>query len=100
MLEEALWAVLATKSLDVLSRYRHSLSARSPKEYFNAYKEALIRFAASNAGRRHYKEVVAYLKRMRDIKQCGIEFKKLVGSLKEKYANRPAFLDEMKRLNQ
>lgn len=100
MHEEALRTVLAAKSLDILSRYRHSLSAMSPKEYFKAYKENLIRFAASNMGRRHYKEVVEYLKKMKDIKQCEIEFKKLVGLLKEKYANRPAFIDEMKQLNE
>ena len=100
MLDEALREVLATGRLDTLSRYRGVLSARYPKEYFNAYKELLIPFAARSMGRRHYREVVAYLKGMREIEGYEGEFEKLVGSLKEKYSNRPAFLDEMRRLNE
>jgi len=100
MFDEALWEVLATKRLDMLSRYRRDLSAKYPKEYLNAYKELLIPFTASNMGRRRYKDVVAYLKMMREIKGCESEFNKIVGSLKEKYSNRPAFLDEMRRLNE
>lgn len=100
MFDEALRKVLASKSLDMLSRYRRDLSVMYPKEYFNAYKELLIPFAARNMGRRRYREVVACLKRMREIKGCESEFKKLVGSLKEKYSNRPAFLDEMRQLNE
>ena len=100
MFDEALWEVLATKRLDMLSRYRRDLSAKYPKEYLNAYKELLIPFAASNMGRRRYREVVAYLKMMREIKGCESEFNKIVGSLKEKYSNRPAFLDEMRQLNE
>jgi hypothetical protein len=100
MFDEALREVLATGSLDMLSRYRSVLSARYPEEYFNAYKELLIPFAAKNVGRRHYREVVAYLEWMREIEVCESEFKKLVESLKEKYSNRPAFLTEMRQLNE
>lgn len=100
MFDEALREVLATGRLDVLSRYRRVLSARYPKEYFDAYKGLLIPFAARSMGRRHYREVVAYLKRMREIEVYEGEFKKLVGSLKEEYSNRPAFLDEMRHLNE
>lgn len=100
MLDDALGEVLATGRLDTLSRYRRVLSARYPKEYFNAYKELLILFAARSMGRRHYREVVTYLKGMREIEGYEGEFEKLVGSLKEEYSNRPAFLDEMRRLNE
>lgn len=100
MLDDALREVLATGRLDTLSRYRRVLSARYPNEYFNAYRELLIPFAARSMGRRHYREVVAYLKGMREIEGYEGEFEKLVGSLKEEYSNRPALLDEMRQLNE
>jgi len=100
MLDEAIREVLATGRLDTLSRYRSVLSARYPKEYFNAYRELLIPFAARSMGRRHYREVVAYLEGMGEIEGYEGEFYRLVESLKEKYSNRPAFLDEMRRLNE
>lgn len=100
MFDEALREVLATGRLDVLSRYRRVLSARYPKEYFDAYKGRLIPFAARSMGRRHYREVVAYLEGMREVEGCEDEFEKLVESLKEEYSNRPAFLDEMRHLNE
>ncbi len=100
MFDEALRGVLATGRLDVLSRHRRVLSARYPKEYFDAYKGLLIPFTARSMGRRHYQEVVTHLGAMREIERCEDEFEKLVASLKEEYSNRPAFLDEMRHLDE
>ena len=98
MFEEALKKVLATNNLYILKHYHQDLSGKYPKEYFNAYKELLIPFAESRMGRRHYQNIVAYLKKMKDIKGFEHEFREFVKILKERYANRPAFLDEMQRL--
>jgi len=61
-----------------------------------ATKELLIPFADSRMGRAHYREIIKYLKQVKRIKGFEEEFRKLVKSLKAKYANRPAFLDEIK----
>ena len=100
MRDEALRAVLATGNLSILGRYRDLLSDDNPQEYFKAYKALLTSFAERNMGRSHYREVVTFLKAMRKIKGFDKEFSRFVESLKEKYSNRPAFLDELKQLNE
>jgi len=96
MFEEALKRVLGRRSLFTLSMYHKDLSERFSKRYFDAYKGLLIPFADSKMGRPHYREIVKYLKQMKRIKGFEEEFRKLVKLLKAKYANRPAFLDEIK----
>ena len=98
MFEQALKCVLAQRSLFSLSMYHKDLSERFSKRYFDAYKELLIPFADSEMGRSHYREIVKYLKQMKRIKGFKEEFRKLVKLLKAKYANRPAFLDEIKSI--
>ena len=95
MFEEALKHVLGQKSLFTLRRYHKDLSERFPKRYFEAYKELLIPFADSRMGRAHYREIVRYLEQMKKIKGFGEQLRQLVKLLKTKYANRPAFLDEI-----
>ncbi len=96
MFEQALKRVLARRSLFTLNMYHKDLSERFPKRYFDAYKELLIPFADSKMGRPHYREIVKYLRQMKRIKGFEEELRKLVKLLKAKYANRPAFLDEIK----
>lgn len=96
MFEEAFKHILVQKSLFILRRYHKDLSERFPKRYFQAYKELLIPFADSRMGRAHYREIVKYLEQMKRMKGFKEEFRKLVELLKIKYANRPAFLDEIK----
>ncbi len=98
MFEKALKHVISREDLYYLSRYRKDLSSRFPGKYFNAYKELITSFAETRTGRPHYKNVVGYLKQMKDIKGFGKKFKDLVEFFRTKYANRPAFLDEMRRL--
>jgi hypothetical protein len=96
MFEQALKQVLAKRSLFTLNMYHKDLSEKFSKRYFNAYNELLIPFADSKTGRPHYREIIKYLKQMKRIKGFEDEFSKVVKLLKTKYANRPAFLDEIK----
>lgn len=96
MFEQALKQVIAQKNLYTLNIYHKYLSKKFPKIYFNAYQELIIPFADIKTGRPHYREIVRYLKQMKKIKGFEEEFNKIVSLLETKYANRPAFLDEMK----
>ncbi len=98
MFEEALEKILKEKSLSTLSRYHKDLTARFPKKYFKAYKELIIAFLGRRTGRKYYREIVGYLRQMQKIKGFQKEFMELVASLKEKYKNRPAFLDEIESI--
>ncbi|MHB1347348.1 MAG: hypothetical protein ACYCXK_07650 [Candidatus Humimicrobiaceae bacterium] len=46
----------------------------------------------------HYQKIVDYLRQMKKIKGFEKELMGLAGTLKEKYKNRLAFLDEMRRI--
>jgi chemotaxis methyl-accepting protein methylase len=98
MFEAALKEVLARKNLNTLSRYYKPLAEKYPIDYFNAYRELLLAYADVRMGREHYREVASELKKMKTIRGFEKEFKEYIKMLKEKYAKRPAFIDEMKQL--
>jgi len=98
MFEAALKEALARKSLRILSMYYRHLAEKFPTNYFNAYRELLLTFADARMGRDHYRKVVSELEKMKAIKGFDKEFEKYVEMLREMYARRPAFIDEMKRL--
>jgi hypothetical protein len=96
MLEQALKRIIAQESLFTLSFYYKVFAEKYPTIYFKAYQKLIIPFADSRMGRPHYRENVKYLKEMKKIKGFEEEFNELIKLLRTKYANRPAFLDEMK----
>jgi hypothetical protein len=98
MFEAALNEVLARKNLNMLSRYYKNLAEKYPTDYFNAYRELLLVYADAKMGREHYREVASELKKMKAIRGFEKEFKDYIKMFKEKYAKRPAFIDEMKQL--
>jgi hypothetical protein len=96
MFEQALQRVISQESLFTLSFYYQLFAEKYPAIYFQAYQKLIIPFADSRMGRPHYREIVKYLKEMKRIKGFEEEFNRLIKLLRTKYANRPAFLDEMK----
>lgn len=98
LFEDALERVLQSGSLLTLKMFHKDLAVRFPEMYFKAYKELIIPFADSRMERAHYREVAWYFKLMKRIKGFEEEFRELVGLLKAKYKNRPAFLDEIRHV--
>ena len=49
-------------------------------------------------GRDHYRDVASHLRKMKEIKGFEEGFAAYLKMLKERFARRPAFLDETKRL--
>ncbi len=98
MFDSALKEILARRSLRVLSRYYKRLSERYPGDYFNAYRELLIPYADAGMGRDRYHEVALQLKKMKAIKGFERDSREFVDILRQRYAKRPAFLDEIKGL--
>ncbi|MFB3764515.1 MAG: SWIM zinc finger domain-containing protein [Methanotrichaceae archaeon] len=96
MYEEAFKRVLESRSLLLLANYHKDLAERYPNEYFQAYRELIHSFAGKETGRRHYQEVISYLKKMREIKEFDGEFAEFVKMLRQENHRKPAFIDEMK----
>lgn len=68
----------------------------NPVEYFERYRELLVPFAAGETGRRHYREIADHLDEMQELVPEE-RFEEFVDFLKDKHANRPAFLDELEK---
>lgn len=98
MYDQALTEVLAKRSLSTLRLYQNDLAFRYPEQYFNVYRELIIPFADKDTGRKHYQEVVSYLKRMKCIEGYEGAVSEIVGRLRIEHKRKPAFIDEMKVL--
>jgi hypothetical protein len=98
MYDKAISNVLGHKRLFTLSTYQNELGDRYPEEYFNAYRELIVPFAGSGTGRKHYKEVVSYLNKMKKIEGFGGAVSEIVKQLRAENRRKPAFIEEMKEL--
>ena len=98
MYDQAQTEVLAKRSLSTLEQYQNDLAFRYPEQYFNLYRELIISFADKDMGRKHYQEVVSYLKRMKRIEGYEGAVSEIVGRLRIDHRRKPAFMDEMKEL--
>ena len=96
MYDIAFKRLLESRSLSLLAKYHKDLADRYPNEYFQAYRELIHSFAGKETGRRHYQEVVSYLKKMSEIRGFESEFAEFIGKLRQENRRRPAFIDEMK----
>ncbi len=98
MFDAALKEVVKRKSVRTLGKYHKQLAERYSKEYFHAYWELILPYADKGMGRDHYSEVASHLRKMKAIKGFEREFAEYLRMLRERFARRRAFLDEMKRL--
>jgi hypothetical protein len=98
MYDLALTEVLAKRSLSTLRLYQNDLAFRYPEQYFNVYRELIIPFADKGMGRKHYQEVVSYLKQMKSMDGYEGAVSEIVGRLRVEHKRKPAFIDEMKGL--
>lgn len=98
MYDTAFKRLLESRSLSLIANYHKDLAERYPNEYFQAYRELIHLFAGKETGRRHYQEVVSYLKKMSEIKGFEGEFTEFIDKLRQENRRRPAFIDELKVL--
>jgi hypothetical protein len=98
MHEKALNVVLPMDNLETLVKYHSKLAVKYPEKYFFAYQNLISHFVEVNMGRQYYKKAASYLKKMRSIEGFDKKFQGFINLLRQSYRNRPAFLDETKRL--
>ena len=98
MIDAALHEVIQRKSVRTLGKYYRQLAGRYSEDYFRAYKELILPYIDRSSGRDHYLEIASHLRKMKAIKGFEEEFAGYLKMLRERFARRPAFLDEIKRL--
>jgi hypothetical protein len=88
--------ITASEDLSWFRQYRNPVANVDPIEYFEAYREQLIPFAAGDTGRRHYRNIIGHLEEMQPLVSAE-RFEEFLAFLKETHSNRPAFLDELQQ---
>ncbi len=87
------------KSLDVILTYHDHLKKQFPDELMALYPAAFEHNAERASNRKEYATLASTMKRvMKDLPEKKDEIMALVSKLKQKYARRPAMLDELGRL--
>ena len=84
-------------SAHMLSAYGGHLSSHFPKELVEVYEKVIVSELAPLVGRSHYQDLCRFLRQMKKLDTQG-RVKTLIEELSVKYANRPAMLEEMKRI--
>ena len=90
--------VLSSPGLYALQEYESVLKKEYPKQILDKYKDEVNKMAVHTSDRKHYSYLVSLLRKMQDIKG-GIKLVEIiVGEWKVKYRNRPAMMDELRKL--
>ena len=90
--------VLSSPGLYALQEYESVLKKEYPKQILDKYKDEVNKMAVHTSDRKHYSYLVSLLRKMQDIKG-GIKLVEIiVGEWKVKYRNRPAMMEELRKL--
>ena len=90
--------VLSSPGLYALQEYESVLKKEYPKQILDKYKDEVNKMAVHTSDRKHYSYLVSLLRKMQDIKG-GIKLVDIiVEEWKVKYRNRPAMMDELRKL--
>ncbi len=90
--------VLNSPGLYALQEYENVLKKEYPEQVLVKYQNEVNKMALHTSDRRHYASLVSLLRRMQKMKG-GIKLvEQIVADWKVKYKNRPAMMDELRKL--
>jgi len=100
MESEGLWerlmkAVTTSRSFSILDKYEKSLKKRYPDEMQEAYARILVEQAAIVSNRKHYQELVRYLKKLRGYLGGAKQAAQLAKDWRSQYRRRRAMMEEL-----
>lgn len=90
--------VLESNGLYKLTEYEKCLKKLYPEELLTKYETVLNGMAAQTSDRKHYRKLVAILKRMKKYSGGQKRVDEIICSWKSQYRNRPAMMDELNRI--
>ena len=80
------------------SRMKMFWKKEYPKQILSKYQGEVNKMASCTGNRKHYADLVALLRRMKQIKGGSEIVETIVEEWKIKYRNRPAMMDELSKL--
>ena len=90
--------VLKSSGLYAVQTYENVLKKEYPKQILNKYQDEVNKMASYTGNRKHYASLVALLRRMKRIKGGTAIVETIVEEWRIKYRNRPAMMDELRKL--
>lgn len=90
--------VLNSPGLYALQEYEKVLKKEYPEEILNKYKNEVNKMAVRTSDRRNYAYLVSLLRKMKQIKGGSKLVEQIVDDWKAKYKNRPAMMEELRKL--
>ncbi len=90
--------VLNSPGLYALQEYEKVLKKEYPEQILDKYKDEVNKMAIHTSDRKHYAHLVSLLRKMQQMKG-GVKFvEQIAAEWKIKYKNRPAMMDELRKL--
>lgn len=90
--------VLNSPGLYALQEYEKVLKKEYPEQILNKYKDEVSKMAVHTSDRKNYAHLVSLLRKMRQVKGGSKLVEQIAAEWKIKYKNRPAMMDELRKL--
>ena len=90
--------VLNSPGLYALQEYEKVLKNDYPEQILNKYKDEVSKMAVHTSDRKNYAHLVSLLRKMQQMKGGSKLVEQIVAEWKVKYRNRPAMMDELRKL--
>ena len=90
--------VLNSPGLYSLQEYEKVLKKEYPEQILGKYKDEVNKMAIHTSDRKHYAHLVSLLRKMQQMKGGVKLVEQIVSEWKLKYKNRPAMMDELRKL--
>lgn len=90
--------VLNSPGLYALQEYEKVLKKEYPEQILDKYKDEVSKMAVHTSDRKNYAHLVSLLRKMRQMKGGSKLVEQIVAEWKIKYKNRPAMMDELRKL--
>ena len=90
--------VLNSPGLYALQEYEKVLKKEYPEQILNKYKDEVSKMAVHTSDRKNYAHLVSLLRKMQQMKGGSKLVEQIVAGWKIKYKNRPAMMDELRKL--
>lgn len=90
--------VLNSSGLYALQEYEKVLKKEYPEQILNKYKDEVSKMALRTSDRKNYARLVSLLRKMQKMKGGSKVVEQIATEWKVKYRNRPAMMDELRKL--
>lgn len=90
--------VLKSSGIYDLQEYENVLKKEYPEQILRKYEDEINKMAIHTSNRKHYMYLISLLRKMQQIKGGSELVKQIAGEWQVKYKNRPAMMDELRKL--